>query len=94
MIATDTFDDHVRCLEEVASRLKKANLAINLSKSKFCQLKIQYLGYIIDENGINADPDKISAVVNSPSPKHNGGEKTDGYDRLVAFRRSRVIGAY
>lgn len=70
VIATDTYEDHIRCLEEVGKRLKDANLAINLAKSKFCQLKIQYLGYIIDENGINTDPDKVSAIVDYPRPRN------------------------
>lgn len=69
IVATDTYEDHIRCLEEVAIRLKKANLAINLSKSKFCQLRIQYLGYIIDEHGIKTDPEKVSAVVDYPRPQ-------------------------
>lgn len=70
IIATDTFKDHVRLVKEVARRLKAANLSISLAKSKFCLRQINYLGYVINQAGISVNPDKVSAMVNYPSPKN------------------------
>lgn len=70
VIATDTFDEHIRLVKEVARRLKSANLSISLAKSKFCLRQINYLGYIINQGGINVNPDKVSAIVNYPSPRN------------------------
>lgn len=68
VIATDTFEDHVRMLAEVAKRLSNANLSLNLGKSKFCRKQLNYLGYIINEEGLSVNPDKVEAIVNYPSP--------------------------
>lgn len=69
IIATNTFDEHCRILKEIAIRLKAAGLTISSEKSRFCMRKLSYLGYVIDENGVHPDPDKISAVSNYPVPK-------------------------
>lgn len=68
IIATDTFEQHVKLIREVGLRLKKANLSISKDKSKFGMRKLNYLGYVINEHGINVNPDKVSAIVNYPSP--------------------------
>lgn len=68
VIATDTFEDHIRMLEEVARRLSNANLSLNLGKSKFCRKQLNYLGYIINEAGLSVNPEKVEAIVNYPSP--------------------------
>lgn len=68
IIATDTFEEHVKLLKEVGLRLRRANLSISRDKSKFCMRKLNYLGYVINEHGININPDKVSAIVNYPSP--------------------------
>lgn len=73
IIATDTFEDHIRCMEEVSSRLKKANLSISLKKSKFCMEKLEYLGYVINQYGISVNLDKVSAILHYPPPKNVRG---------------------
>lgn len=69
VIATNTFEEHLRMLEEVSKRLRQANLGINLEKSKFCVPSIKYLGYVVDGEGIHTDPGKIECMVNYPVPK-------------------------
>ena len=51
----------------VADQFRKANLTLNISKSKFCV--VQYLGYMIGNGDIMTDPEKVSAIVNWPVPK-------------------------
>ena len=36
---------------------------MNAEKCQFSQSKIKFLGHIIDERGIQSDPEKISAIV-------------------------------
>lgn len=69
IIATHDFDEHLKMLEIVADRLSKANLTINIEKSKFCVPKLQYLGYVLDADGIHTDSEKIKAIVDYPVPK-------------------------
>lgn len=68
IIATETFDEHVRLITEVGKRLRNANLSISMAKSKFCMRELNYLGYLINEQGINVNPEKVSAIVNYPAP--------------------------
>lgn len=69
IIATNTFEDHFRILKEISARVKKAGLTISAEKSRFCMRRLSYLGYVIDENGVQPDPEKISAVHSYPVPK-------------------------
>lgn len=68
IIATSTFEEHVFYLKKVSERLAKANLSINVNKSKFCVPEINYLGYILNKDGLSPNPGKISAIINYPSP--------------------------
>lgn len=69
IIATDDFDEHLEMIKAVADRLRKVNLTINIEKSKFCVPKLQYLGYVLDADGIHTDAEKIKAIVDYPVPK-------------------------
>jgi RNase H-like domain found in reverse transcriptase/Reverse transcriptase (RNA-dependent DNA polymerase)/Integrase zinc binding domain/Integrase core domain len=69
IIATDTFERHIEKLNEVARKLREANLSINLQKSRFCRPEITYVGYTLDENGLKPNTDKVSAILNLPTPK-------------------------
>jgi Reverse transcriptase (RNA-dependent DNA polymerase) len=69
VICSNDIETHMELIEKVASKLVAAGLKVNLDKSKFCQKQIRYLGYILDQDGLRTDPDKIAAVVNYPAPK-------------------------
>lgn len=68
VIATETFDHHMFILKEISKRLKCANLTVSSEKSKFCLKRINYLGYVIGDGGIRTNPDKVSSIVNFPTP--------------------------
>lgn len=69
IITSETFEEHIRLLKCVADRLRRANLTINLAKSKFCQKSIKYLGYILSENGLSTDVAKIKPILDYPAPR-------------------------
>ena len=62
-------EDHLRHLEEVFCRLRKAGLKIKHSKCDFFKSKIHYLGHLISADGISALPDKLDTIKNMPVPK-------------------------
>lgn len=68
IVTTETFEQHIQVLREIAKRLKSAQLSINVSKSQFCAPSVKYLGFVIDCEGIRTDPDKIKAIVDFPPP--------------------------
>lgn len=69
MIVSADFEAHVQRLRAVAECLRKANLTINVEKSKFAMREIKYLGYIVGNGCLKTDPEKISAIADFPQPK-------------------------
>lgn len=68
VIVSSSFEQHISLLLLVLNKLKSANLTINLKKSQFFREKLKYLGYIVDANGLHADPEKVDAIKNYPTP--------------------------
>jgi hypothetical protein len=68
IITTSDFESHCALLREVLERLKKANLTVNIEKSKFFQTWLKYLGYVIDFARIRTDPDKVAAMTSYRRP--------------------------
>lgn len=68
IICSSDFQTHLLLLKRVFDKLKEANLSINLAKSKFFRSSIKYLGYVVDEFGLRTDPEKVSAILNFPTP--------------------------
>ena len=69
LIFSETYEDHIKHIEEVFRRLANAGLKLKLSKCEFLKERVKYLGHIISPNGIAPDPDKISSIRNMPAPR-------------------------
>ncbi|UYV69370.1 K02A2.6-like, partial [Cordylochernes scorpioides] len=59
---------HDRILRLVLRKLKEANVTLNKAKCVFGVPRINFLGHILDEDGIRPDPAKIEAVAKMPAP--------------------------
>lgn len=70
IIVTNTFEQHISLLNRVYEKLKIANLTINFEKSQFFRNQLKYLGYVVNSEGLHADPEKIEAIVNYPRPSN------------------------
>jgi hypothetical protein len=70
IIVSPTFEEHISLLVRVRDKLKTANLTINFEKSQFFRKQLKYLGYVVDSNGLHADPEKVEAIVSYPTPKN------------------------
>lgn len=68
IICTETFEQHVKILTIIAKRLADAGLTISPSKSHFCCKRLEFLGYVLSEDGLSANPDKVSAIKEFPRP--------------------------
>ncbi|GKC90112.1 putative reverse transcriptase domain-containing protein [Tanacetum coccineum] len=51
--------EHLKLILEL---LKKKELYVKFSKCEFWLLKVQFLGHVIDREGIHVDPDKIDSI--------------------------------
>ncbi|WKA03595.1 hypothetical protein VitviT2T_021695 [Vitis vinifera] len=61
--------DHLAALERFFERIKQFRLRLNHKKYTFGVTSEKLLGYIINERGIEVDPDKIRAILNMPAPR-------------------------
>ncbi|KXJ73632.1 hypothetical protein RP20_CCG015350 [Aedes albopictus] len=68
VVVTETFEQHVQLLREIARRLLEANLSINLEKSKFGVPEIPFLGYLLNTDGLRTNPEKIRPIVEYERP--------------------------
>ncbi|GJX60731.1 putative reverse transcriptase domain-containing protein [Tanacetum coccineum] len=64
LIYSKTQEEHVEHLRLVLELLKKEKLYAKFSKCEFWLREVQFLGHVINGNGIHMDPSKIKAVKN------------------------------
>ena len=69
LIATETLDHHFEVLETVFSLLVENNLELRKDKCKFLCTEIEYLGYLVSENGVRPTQGGIEAVMKFPLPE-------------------------
>ncbi|GJS99104.1 putative reverse transcriptase domain-containing protein [Tanacetum coccineum] len=69
LIYSKTHEEHVKHLRLVLELLKKEKLYAKFSKCEFRLRELQFLGHVINGNGIHVDPSKIEAVKNWKAPK-------------------------
>ena len=60
---------HLDRLEQMFCRLKAANLKLKPSKCSLLQTSVSCLGYVVSDDGISTDPQKIEAVQSWPNPR-------------------------
>ena len=63
-----TEQEHLKYLKEVFKRLEKYGLRVKKSKCTFFQDSVEYLGYVIDKEGVRPVKEKIKAMVTAKSP--------------------------
>ncbi|GKA14451.1 reverse transcriptase domain-containing protein, partial [Tanacetum coccineum] len=69
LIYSKTQEEHVEHLRLVLELLKKEKLYAKFSKCEFWLREAQFLGHVINGNGIHVDPSKIEAVKNWKTPR-------------------------
>ena len=68
LVAGRDHDDHLHNLAKVLDRLEKAGLTLKKSKCVFAVPLIEYLGHVIDAQGLHPSPSKMEAIRNAPTP--------------------------
>ncbi|GJZ86707.1 putative reverse transcriptase domain-containing protein [Tanacetum coccineum] len=69
LIYSKTQEEHVEHLRLVLGLLKKEKLYAKFSKCEFWLREVQFLGHVINGNGIHVDPSKIETVKNWKAPR-------------------------
>lgn len=70
LVFGSTPEEHATRLVTVLQRIANAGVTLNPEKCKFNQEHVKFLGHIIDQSGIQADPEKIAAIVELKAPSN------------------------
>ena len=66
---------HLKTVEEVLRRLSDAGLTLALSKCQFGLQELEYLGFLVNSEGIRPVDKKISAIITSQPQKNKNNCK-------------------
>ncbi|GJR33062.1 putative reverse transcriptase domain-containing protein [Tanacetum coccineum] len=69
LIYSKNKQEHEEHLKQILELLKKEELYAKFSKCEFWISKVQFLGHVIDSEGIHVDPAKIESIKDWTSPK-------------------------
>ncbi|GJR24254.1 putative reverse transcriptase domain-containing protein [Tanacetum coccineum] len=69
LIYSKSKQEHEEHLKLILELLKKEELYVKFSKCEFWIPKVQFLGHVIDSQGIHVDPAKIESIKDWASPK-------------------------
>lgn len=69
LIYSKNKEDHEQHLRSILELLKKEELYAKFSKCEFWLRRVQFLGHVIDSQGIHVDPAKIEAIKNWETPR-------------------------
>ncbi|XP_031334049.1 uncharacterized protein K02A2.6-like [Photinus pyralis] len=70
IITGSTRQEHLQNLEAVLVKLAASGIKVKLDKCEFFKSKINYLGYVIDREGLHKDNAKIQAIKNVNRPEN------------------------
>ena len=71
LIYSPTPAQHIIDVEVVLRRLSSAGAVLNLTKSHFHREKVEFLGHIVDANGMSPTTSHIEAILNWPQIQTN-----------------------
>ena len=68
IIFSPSMEEHIKHVQLVFDRSRQHQLKLKISKCKFMQGETQYLGFVINRQGITTDPDKVQVIKNMNPP--------------------------
>ena len=70
LIFGKSVQQHLDRLEQVFQRLREAKLKLKPKKCHFFQVRVQFLGHIVSQDGVGTDPEKVLRISECPVPKN------------------------
>ena len=68
LVKSPTMEQHLRDLEETFSDLRRYKMKLNPDKCAFGVEAGKFLGFMVSHRGIEANPEKVQAILTMPSP--------------------------
>lgn len=70
LVTGSLIDEHLANLRAVLGKLETAGLRLNRSKCSFMKPRVEYLGHVIDAEGLHPTGDKVQAIREAPTPRN------------------------
>ena len=70
IVFSKDLDSHLERLGEVFTRLQTAGLKLKPEKCELFASRVNYLGHVVSERGVETDQEKVQSVKEWPVPKH------------------------
>lgn len=70
LVTGATVSEHLRNLGKVLEKLWDAGFRLNRGKCEFFKRRVQFLGHIVDGDGLHKDPEKVRAIMDVPRPEN------------------------
>ena len=70
LLYTQDAQQHLKVLEQILQRHREAGLMLKPSKTFLFQTKVQYLGHMLSEQGIEMVPNYLEKILTWPSPRN------------------------
>ncbi|XP_042032226.1 uncharacterized protein LOC121778901 [Salvia splendens] len=90
LVYSPTMEVHEEHLSAVLMVLQTNSFVVKLSKCSFCKSTVEYLGHLISNGSLKADPNKISAMTAWPKPKNV--RQLRGFLGLTGYYRRFIAG--
>ena len=68
LIYNSSAQEHLSNVVKVLDRCRKHRITLNPKKFNFMRPSVEYVGYLVGSEGVQADPKKIEAISQFPSP--------------------------
>ena len=70
IIVGNSFEQHLDRIQQVLQRFRNHNLKLSPKKCAFFRDQVKYVGHIVSADGVRTDPEKISKIVDWPTPSN------------------------
>ena len=90
LVFSRTFEEHCQRLVQVFDRSEGQTLRLKASKCHLFQEKVTFLGHVVNERGIECDPEKSSTISGWPRPTNVSDVRT--FYGLASYYRTFVQG--
>ena len=90
LIYSTTWTLHLQHLHTVFDILQAHQFKVNHKKCSLSCLTVEYLGHVVSGRGVEMDPDKVSSLLNLPTPRNL--KEVRGFMGLIGYYRRFIRG--